>query len=54
MYIMVKIVKGNKYYWNSDSATWEGLKSNATKLTDEQCTALKAHFPVDTYFLKVK
>ena len=36
MYLFIKKVKENYYYWNQVDKTWEGLKNNATLLTKIQ------------------
>ena len=40
MYLFIKKVKENYYYWNQVDKTWEGLKDNATTLTENQIDIL--------------
>lgn len=40
MYLFIKKVKENYYYWNQVDKTWEGLKDNATPLTENQIDIL--------------
>ena len=40
MYLFIKNVKGNYYYWNDVDKIWEGLKDNATPLTKNQIDIL--------------
>ena len=30
MYVIIKIIAGNNYWWNDEYKRWEGLKDNAT------------------------
>jgi len=30
MYVIIKIIAGNNYWWNEEKKAWQGLKDNAT------------------------